>query len=92
MRRVYEDNEIVMIERAGMPVAFLTSVSDFEQTHPEMAKTLPTVATAAKRQQAAKRLQALLDSRPEIPVSEEEVDRDVLRAVYAVRYGKQKKK
>ena len=91
IRRVYEHEEILMIERAGMPVAFLTSVSDFEQTHPEMVKTLPEVATTAKRQQAAKRLRALLDSRPAIAASEEEVDRDVMKAVYEVRYGKKKK-
>jgi prevent-host-death family protein len=90
MRRVYEDNEIVMIERAGVPVAFLTPVSDFALTHPNAFKALPVPATTAIRKQAVKRLNEFLDSRPESPYSEEEVERDVIKAVYEVRYGKQK--
>ena len=92
IRRVYEHEEILMIERAGMPVAFLTSVSDFEQTHPEMKKNLVGISSIAKRQRAANRLRALMDSRPEIPVSAEEIDRDIQIAVDAGRYGKRKKK
>jgi prevent-host-death family protein len=92
MRRVYEDNEIVMIERSGVPVAFLTPVSDFALTHPEAFKALPAAATAAIQKQAVKRFNEFMDSRPESPYSEEEVERDVMKAVYEVRYGKQKKK
>jgi prevent-host-death family protein len=93
IRRVYEDDEILMIERAGMPVAFLASVSDFERTHPELTKNLPAGATAAKRQAAARRLKEFLDSAPRIgdEVSDDEFEADIQKAVDQVRHAKRKK-
>jgi len=92
MRRIYEDDEIVMIERAGVPVAFLTPVSDFALTHLEAFKALPAAAMAAIQKRSIKRFNEFLESRPESPYSEEEVERDVMKAVYEVRYGKRNKK
>lgn len=92
IRRVYENDEIQVVERAGLPVVGIVSMSDLERLYPEKVKALPEVATSAKRQQAWQRLQAALNVMHQggEQLDEEEVEADVLKAVQAVRHGKRK--
>ncbi len=91
IKRVYEKDEIQIIERAGLPVAGIVSISDVERLYPEKVKDLSRVAVSAKRQKAAKRLRALLDQPGSEEFSEEEVEADVLREWQQVRHGKHQK-
>jgi len=92
MRRVYQDDEPQVIERLGMPVVAWVSMKDFERLYPERVEQLSGGKSAIERQAAAKRLREFLASLPPVDATEEEVDRDVMREVYAVRYGERKKK
>lgn len=92
IRRVYEDDEIQVVERAGLPVVGIVTMSDLERLYPEKVKALPDVAASAKRERAAKQLRALLDQIGTTEFSEAEVEADVLQAVREVRHGKRTKK
>ena len=89
IKRVYEDEECQVIERAGIPVAAIVSISDLERLYPEKIKELPRVEKGIKRQKAARRLMAFLDEvrRGGAEFSEEEVERDVQKAVQEARHG-----
>ena len=93
IKRVYENEETQIIERGGLPVAAIVSMSDLERLYPDGMKDLPRAATSAKRQQAWQRFSALLDKMQEgnAQFSEEEVEADILKAVEEVRRGKHKK-
>jgi prevent-host-death family protein len=89
IRRVYENEETQIIERGGLPVAAIVSMSDLERLYPESMQKLPRAASSAKRQQAWQRLSALLDKMQagNERFSEEEVEADVLKAVEDVRHS-----
>ena len=93
IRRVYENEETQIIEKSGLPVAAIISMSDLERVYPERVKDFPQVAVSVKRQEAAKRLRALLTEmqKGNEKYSEEEVEADVQRAVDEVRHGKKKR-
>lgn len=92
IKRVYEKDEIQIIERAGLPVVGIVSMSDIERLYPEKVKDLPQVATSAKRHQAAKHLRAVLAEMHKggEKFSEEEVMADALKAIEEVRRSKTK--
>src|SRR6185436_10366941 len=92
IRRVYENDEIQIVERAGLPVVGIVGMSDLERLYPEKVKELPQAAASAKRERAAKQMRALLDRMGTAEFSEAEVEADVLKAVREVRHGKRKKK
>lgn len=92
IRRVYENDEIQVVERAGLPVVGIVTMSDLERLYPEKIKELPAMAASAKRQRAAKQLREFLSQTPATEYSEAEVEADVLREVMEVRHGKHKKK
>jgi prevent-host-death family protein len=92
IRRVYEDDEIQVVERDGLPVVGIVTMSDLEKLYPEKLKELPQVAASAKRQRAAKQLREFLSQGGATEYSEAEVEADVLKAVQEVRHGKRKKK
>jgi prevent-host-death family protein len=89
IKRVYENEECQIIERGGIPVAAIVSMSDLERLYPEKVKELPRVEKGIKRQKAAQRLMAFLDEvrRDGAGFSEDEVERDVQKAVQEVRHG-----
>jgi len=87
IRRVYEEDECQIIERAGIPIAAIVSMSDFERLYPEKLKGLPKVAMSAKRQRAWRKLLALLNEPGGEQFGEEEVEADVQKAVEEVRHG-----
>jgi prevent-host-death family protein len=89
IKRVYENEECQIIERGGIPVAAIVSMSDLERLYPEKVKELPRVEKGIKRQKAAQRLMAFLDEarRDGTGFSEDEVERDVQKAVQEVRHG-----
>jgi prevent-host-death family protein len=90
LRRVSEQNETQIVERAGLPVAAIVSIEDLERLYPERVKALPRLEVNLKRKRAVKRLVALINQPGSKAYSEDEVDRDVQREVEAVRYGKRK--
>lgn len=90
LRRVSEKNETQVVERAGLPVAAIVSIEDLERLYPERVKTLPRLEANLRRKRAVKRLVAILNEPGSETFSEEEVDRNVIREVEAVRYGKRK--
>jgi prevent-host-death family protein len=92
IRRVYEGDEIQVVERAGLPVVGIVTMSDLERLYPEKVKALPQVAASAKRERAAKQMRAFLSQVGTTEVPEAEVEADVMRAVQEVRHGKRKKK
>lgn len=92
IRRVYEKDELQIIERDGLPVVAIVSIEDLERLHPEKVRGLTGVAASSKRQQAVQRLMEFLDSVPEAKFSEQEVAEDIQRAVDEVRHGKPKSK
>jgi prevent-host-death family protein len=92
IRRVYEHDEIQVIERAGLLVVAIVSMSDLERMYPEKVRELPQVAASDKRERPAKQLRALLGQMGTTEFSEAEVEADVMRAVQEVRHGKRKKK
>ena len=92
IRRVYERDEIQVVERAGLPVVGIVTMSDLERLYPEKVKELPQVAASAKRERAAKQMRAFLSHVGTTEVPETEVEADVMRAVQEVRHGKRKKK
>ena len=87
IRRVYENEETQIIERGGLPVAAIVSMSDLERLYPQSMKQLPRAASSARRQQAWRRLDGLLDKLQagNEKFSEAEVEADVLKAVQEVR-------
>ena len=89
IRRVYENEETQIIERGGLPVAAIVSMSDLERLYPQSMKQLPRAASSARRQQAWRRLDGLLDKLQagNEKFSEEEVEADVLKAVAEVRHS-----
>ena len=91
IRRVYEHDEIQVVQRDGLPVVGIVSMSDLERLYPEKVKELPQVAASVKRQRAAKQLRALLSQTGATEFSDAEVEADVMRAVQEVRHGKRKK-
>jgi prevent-host-death family protein len=93
IKRVYENDEVQIIERAGLPVAGIVSMSDIERLYPEKVKQMPRLERSAKRQQAWDRLIKVLDETQKggEKFTEEEVEADVLRAVQEVRHGTQNK-
>lgn len=88
LRRVAEENETQVVERAGSPVAAIVSIEDLERLYPERVKALPRLETNLRRKRAVKRLVALLNEPGSETYVAEQVDRDVQREVEAVRYGK----
>ena len=87
IKRVYEHDEPQIIERAGMPVAAIISISDFQRLYPEQVKKQPRLSNGAKRLQAAQDIARVLDriQRGGERFSEEEVDADALEAVMEIR-------
>jgi prevent-host-death family protein len=92
IKRAYLNDEHLIIQRDGIPVAAIVPMADYERLIP--AEELPaevahTVSTAVKEELARQRLLEFLDQihqrMPEIP--EEEAELDVLEAVRAVRAG-----
>ena len=92
LKRVYEQNETQVVERAGMPVAVIISIDEYMSLQPERAKQLPEMQTSARRQRAHKELIKFLDEmgKGSEQFTEEEVEADVLKALEEVRYGKKK--
>ena len=92
LKRVYEQNEAQVVERAGMPVAVVISIEEYLSLHPERAKELPRMEASARQQRARKALIEFMDEMQQgnEQFSEEEVEADILRAVEQVRYGKKK--
>ena len=90
IKRVYEDEEAQIIERAGLPVAAVVPISDLERIYPDKVKALPRAAVGAKRERAWRRLKDTLGELQQsgASVSEEEVEADVARAVHQVRHGR----
>lgn len=93
LRRVYEQAEPQIIERAGMPVAVLISLEDFQRLYPATLPPRSKLAVSANRQAAAQHLRALLDQMQQgsEQFSEEQVEADVMQAVRAVRRSRRKK-
>lgn len=91
LRRVSEQNETQVVERAGLPVAAIVSIEDLERLYPERVKALPRLEISLKRKRAVKRLVALVNQPGSESFSADEVDRDVMQEVQAVRRGKRKK-
>lgn len=93
IKRVYENEETQIIERGGLPVAAIVSISDLERLYPEDMKDVPRAASSVKRQQAWQRFSALLNKMQagNEQYSEEEVEADVLKAVEEIRRGKRTK-
>lgn len=54
LKRVYENDEPQIIERAGMRVAAIISLSDFKKFYPQLANSVPRLEEAIKRLQTAK--------------------------------------
>jgi prevent-host-death family protein len=92
IRRVYEHDEIQVVERAGMPVVGIVTMSDLERLYPERVRALPAVVASAKRERAAREMRALLERMGTSEFSEEEVIADALKAQHEVRAAKRKKK
>ncbi len=94
IRRVYEKDELQVIERDGLPVAAIVSIEDLERLYPEKVKGLPRVAASSKRLQATQRLMASLDRMQagNEQYSDDEVEADVLQAVAEVRQRKSAKR
>ena len=91
IKRVYEENECQIIERSGIPIAAIVSMSDLERLYPEKLKELPKVAMSAKRQRAWQKLMVLLDKPGSEQFSEEEVEVDVQKAIEEVRHARSEK-
>jgi len=87
LKRVYEGDECQIIERSGIPIAAIVSMSDLERLYPEKLKALPKLAVSAKRQRAWQKMMALLDKPGSEQFSEEEVEADVQKAIEEVRHG-----
>ena len=87
IRRVYENEETQVIERDGLPVAAIISISDLERLYPESVERLPRADASVRRQQAWQRLHATLDKLQahRQRVTEAEVEADVLKAVAETR-------
>ena len=85
MRRV-EQGEFQLVTRAGMPVGAIISMEEVDRYFSDR------LTAEMKRKRAWGELHALLSSRPDIDVSEAEVEADVQKAVDAVRHGKRRKK
>ncbi len=92
IKRVYEEDECQIIERGGIPIAAIVSMSDLERLYPEKLKELPKLAASARRQRAWQRLTRVLDKvqQGSEGLDEEEVDADVDRAVHEVRHSQSK--
>jgi prevent-host-death family protein len=90
IKRVYEKEEVQIIERDGVPVAGIVSMSDIERLYPEKMSDLPRVEASAKRQRAVRRLIEIINEPGSEQFSEEEVEADVQKAVDEVRQGKSK--
>jgi len=88
LKRVYENEETQIIERAGLPVAVIIPVDEYVSMHPERARVLPRIEVSARRQKARKALMKFLDEmqKGSEKFTEEEVEADVLRALEEVRY------
>jgi prevent-host-death family protein len=93
IKRVYENDEVQIIERAGLPVAGIVSMSDIERLYPEKVKQMPRLERSAKRQRAWDQLIKVMDEMQQggEQFSEEEVEADIQKAVDEVRYGKRQK-
>lgn len=77
LRRVAVQKHHLIVKRDGYPVAAVVPYPYYE---------------TLTRLSAQKDLMAFLDNVPSTAKSEEEVEVDVLRAVYDVRHGKHKKR
>jgi prevent-host-death family protein len=90
IKRTYEEGEVQIIERSGIPIAAIISMSDLERLYPEKLKEFPKAAMSAERQRAWQRLIRVLNEvqQGSEDLSEEEVEADVARAVEEVRHGK----
>ncbi len=93
LKRVYENDEPQIIERAGMPVAAIISISDFQQFYPQHVKGQPSLDAHAKRLDAAKRMNAFLDKLQKggEKFTDEEVEEDVIREVMEMRRARRMK-
>lgn len=90
LRRVSEQNETQIVERAGLPVAAIVSIEDLERLYPEKIKSIPQLEVSLRRKRAVDRLVAMINEPGSETFSEEQVNRDVMREVKAVRYGKRR--
>ncbi len=92
IRRVYEQDEMQIIERAGIPVAAIVSMSDVERLYPEKIKELPKAEAGVKNQRAWRNLRAALSDMQKggEKFSEAEVEADAQQAVQEVRQGRRK--
>ncbi len=92
IKRVYENEETQIIERAGLPVAAIVTISDLERLYPEKVKAMPEVEMSAKRARAAKRLRAVMAEMQKggEKYTEEEVMQDALKAIEEVRRSKRR--
>lgn len=90
IRRVYEKGEVQIIERAGMPVVGIVSMSDIERLYPKGVRETPHLMVSAKRERAVRRLFQIMDDMQvgNEKYNEDEVEADVQAAVNEVRYGK----
>ncbi len=79
IRRVYEHDEIQVVEKDGVPVVGIISISDLERLYPHKIKSLPRAAASSRRQQAIKQLHTVLNRMGTDKFSEEEVMADVLK-------------
>ena len=93
IKRVYENEETQVIERAGLPVAAVVTISDLERLYPEKVKELPKAEVSAKRQRAWESLMAVLNRNPGAAedMTDEEVMAEALRAIQEVRRVRRKK-
>ena len=62
LRRVYEQGEVQIIERAGIPVVGIVSISDLQRLYPRTIQAQPPLVQSAQRERAARQLSALLDA------------------------------
>ncbi len=85
IRRVYETGEVQIIERAGIPVVGIVTMSDIARLYPAKANALPQVTMSAKRQQAWQNLMGLLNETGSNAFIDQEVETDVMHAVETTR-------
>ncbi len=93
LKRVVENAEPQIIERAGLPVAAMISISDFQRLYPEQVKKPPRVGNGAKQMQGANDIGAFLDEMNEASahLDEDQVYQDVLEEVMTIRRERRKR-
>jgi prevent-host-death family protein len=92
VRKVYEEEQIQVLKKSGIPVAAIISMNDLERLYPEKVDKLPELGASAKRERAARNLRAALADMQKggEKYGEEEVMADALQAIEEVRRSKTK--